>query len=397
MLQRAVNYWKGHVKLRVVSGFPERVLNICAARQIPFWGLEWEDDLTFTFTMTRKDYARLQKAAERMDCTIHVVEKEGMPYLLRRFRRRYALVIGLGLCLALSLFGSFFIWDFTIEGNEAVREEEILRALEKYGVSLGTFGYGIDSSDLRNHILLEIPELSYIAVNVRGCRAYVQVRERQAAPELVNKREPGNTVARRDALVTAIQPYDGQKMVLPGTMVQEGALLISGVTDDEQAGTRFLRGMGKVYGRTWYTLRCQVPAVVEEKQYTGEEHVRFALCWGNRRINLYAGGSPALANCDKTVERTPLTLPGGIALPITLVKETYRVYEIAERERTQAEAEELGRTVLEAYLLAGLDEGTVEEAAYTSIPWEGSILTELNAECQEQIGIFVPIPKEEAA
>ena len=103
MLQRAVNYWKGHVKLRVVSGFPERVLNICAARQIPFWGLEWEDDLTFTFTMTRKDYARLQKAAERMDCTIHVVEKEGMPYLLRRFRRRYALVIGLGLCLTLSL------------------------------------------------------------------------------------------------------------------------------------------------------------------------------------------------------------------------------------------------------------------------------------------------------
>ena len=293
-------------------------------------------------------------------------------------------------CPIFYCLGNFFFENDTVEKLPA-------DFLEKYGVSLGTFGYGIDSSDLRNHILLEIPELSYIAVNVRGCRAYVQVRERQAAPELVNKREPGNTVARRDALVTAIQPYDGQKMVLPGTMVQEGALLISGVTDDEQAGTRFLRGMGKVYGRTWYTLRCQVPAVVEEKQYTGEEYVRFALCWGNRRINLYAGGSPALANCDKTVERTPLTLPGGIALPITLVKETYRVYEIAERERTQAEAEELGRTVLEAYLLAGLDEGTVEEAAYTSIPWEGSILTELNAECQEQIGIFVPIPKEEAA
>ena len=59
MLQQAVNYWKGHVTLRVESGFPERVLNLCAARQIAFWDLCWETPLSFTFTMTRKDFRRL--------------------------------------------------------------------------------------------------------------------------------------------------------------------------------------------------------------------------------------------------------------------------------------------------------------------------------------------------
>ena len=48
MLQQAVNYWKGHVTLRVESGFPERVLNLCAVRQIAFWDLCWETPLSFT-------------------------------------------------------------------------------------------------------------------------------------------------------------------------------------------------------------------------------------------------------------------------------------------------------------------------------------------------------------
>ena len=396
MLQQAVNYWKGHVTLRVESGFPERVLNLCAARQIAFWDLCWETPLSFTFTMTRKDFRRLKKAAERLNCQLQVVEREGLPYLLRRFRRRYALVAGLALC-ALTLFaGSFFIWDFEIEGSETVQEEEILRALEKYGVGLGTFGLSIDSEQLRNHILLELPELSYIAVNVRGCRAEVQVRERVFPPEIVDKRRGGNTVAKKDGLVTEIRPLDGEKLVLPGATVQEGQLLISGVTDDEQAGTRFLRGMGKVYARTWYDLRCKVPQTVRRKHYTGEERTRVALCWGNRRLNLYwGGGTPE--HCDKRVERTQLRLPGDIMLPVTLVRETLRFYEEAEEPRSAAEAEAAAAAMLRQVLLSGMEEGAVEQERVTTVPLDGSYLTALQAECLEQIGRFVEVPREEAA
>ena len=57
-------------------------------------------------------------------------------------------------------------------------DEEILRALEQNGVGIGTFSFSLDPEGLRNRVLLEIPELSWLTVNVSGCRATVQVRER---------------------------------------------------------------------------------------------------------------------------------------------------------------------------------------------------------------------------
>lgn len=62
-------------------------------------------------------------------------------------------------------------------------------------------------------------------------------------------------------------------------MVRAGQLLISGVVDSGYGGSRQVAGMGKVYGRTWYTLRCRVPLTVEEKVYTGEKTVRRAVYW----------------------------------------------------------------------------------------------------------------------
>ncbi len=395
MLQRAVNFCMGAVTVEVESAFPERILNLCGAHGIPFWDLTWRSPVCFTVTMTRKSWRRLRQQAERLDARLTVEGREGLPYLALRLRRRTVLLAGLAACILLFFYSTFFIWDFAIEGNVTVSDEEILRSLRKNGVTLGTFAYSFRSDDLRNHVLLDIPELSYIAVNVSGCRANVQVRERTAVPEDVDKRKPGNTVAVRDGLVTDIRPYDGEKLVLPGTTVQEGQLLISGVVDDVQAGTRFLMGRGKVYARTWYQLRCKVPGEKEAKAYTGEEKTVFALCWGTKRVNLYNSSSIDREDCDKITVRTQLTLPGGIVLPVTVVKETYRYYETETVERTQEEAEELASQVLKKTLLSGMDEGLVEEERYSSVVWEGGYLVELAAECHEQIGRFVEIPTEE--
>lgn len=392
MMKRIVNLLKGEVTGRVESGFPERVLNLCAEYGVAFWDLRWESPVAFTFTLARRDWKRLRRLSKRVDCDLTAVSWKGTPFFLGRMRRRYALWVTLALGLAALVYSSFFIWDFQVEGCETVSPQEILRALERHGVGFGTYGYAVDSPELRNLLLLEMPQLSYIAVNVKGCRAYVQVRERVPAPEIVSQREPGNTVAAKDALVTAVQPWGGEKQVLPGTTVKEGQLLISGVVESDFSGARYLRGMGKVYGRTWYQLRCQVPLTVQERTCTGEEVVRRALLVGKNRINLYFGSSISGDTCDKITTWEKWRLPGDVALPVTAVTETLRPYTLSPRQRTEEEALALADTVLTARLADCLEEGEVLSRTLTAQAVGDALLVTLTAECQEQIGRFVELP-----
>lgn len=394
MLKHIINLAAGEVTGRVESGFPERVLNLCAEYGIVFWDLSWESAVAFTFKMTRRDWKRLRRLSRRIDCDMTAVSWKGAPFFLGRVRRRYGLWITFGICLAALFMGSFFVWDFEIEGNETVSEQEILRALAKNGIGFGTYGFSIDSFELRNYMLLDVPELSYIAVNVKGCRAYVQVRERKPAPEIINKRDAGNTVASKDALITAIQPWDGEKQVLPGTTVKTGQLLISGVVQNNVSGVRYLRGMGKVYGRTWYELECRVPLTAWEKSFTGVEKTRRAILVGKNRWNLYFSSSILGDTCDKITSWEKWELPGGVALPVTMVTEKLRFYDLVERERTLDEALALGQEALEARLAGYIEEGDILRQEISSKQEDGVLVVTLTAECEEQVGKFVSAPQD---
>lgn len=395
MLREMVDLLRGQVTGRVESGFPERVLNLCAEYGVRFWDLRWESAAAFTFTLTRRDWKRLRRLTARLDCDLTAVRWRGTPFFLGRLRHRYGLWITFGLC-ALALFlGSFYIWDIEIQGNERVPDHVILRALENHGVGFGTFGYGVNSPTLRNDLLLDVPELSYIAVNVRGCRAYVQVRERVQPPEIISKQRPGNTVAAKDALVTAIWPLDGEKQVLPGTMVKAGQLLISGVVDSGYGGVRYLRGMGEVTGRTWYTLRCKVPLTVEKKEYTGRTWTRRALLFGKKRVNLSFASSISGDTCDKIVHWKQWALPGDIPLPVTAVTETQREYARVPDRRSREEAMALADIVLTRRLAECLAGGEVLRRELTCAAAGDMLLVTLTAECEEQIGKFIDLPKEQ--
>lgn len=390
-----LNRMRGQVRIRVECAFPERVLNLCGVRDLAFWDLEWESAAAFTCRMSRQDYAALRRAAEQLECTLTVVGREGVPFFLGRFRHRQALVTGLVGCGLALFLGSFFIWDFEVEGNETVPEERIFRALENCGVGIGSFGLSLDGEDIRNHVLLEIPELSWIAVNVSGCRANVQVRERVEPPELLDETTPTNVVARRAGLVLEIRDWNGMGTVLPGTAVTEGQLLISGVEDLDTLGARVLAGMGSVQARTWYSLTTTIPLTGMQKQYTGREQTKISLVFGKHRVKFFSNSSIEAGNYDKIINRTPLSLLG-VPLPVTVVTETFRFYETAPAALNKAAVEELGEQILTEQLEAMVaPHGTVTSTLCTSRQRGDALEITLKAECVEEIAESVPIYTEE--
>lgn len=395
MLRRIINHLQGQVLIRAESAFPERILNLCGARELAFWDVTWESPTAFTCRLSRRDWHILRQAAKHLDCELTVVGREGAPYFLFRFRHRQVLLIGLTLCATALFLGSFFVWDFVVEGNETVPTEKILRALEKNDVHLGAFGLSLDGESIRNHVLLDIPELSWITVNVSGCRAHVQVRERIPAPERLDRQTPSNLIARRAGLVLKVRAVDGVAAVQPGTAVTEKQLLVSGVEDTETVGARVLAGMGSVTARTWYTLTAAMPLEVLEKQYTGEEKTYLSLVFGTRRIKFFSNSSIQGEKYDKITNRVPLSL-FGLRLPATLVSETCRFYETVPASREAAEAERAGEAVLTSYLASIVEPyGSVSSTLCSSRQRDGVLLVTLSAECVEEIGVRVPIYTEE--
>ena len=401
MFRKTTELLRGYVRVRVESVWPERVLNLCAARGIALREPEWTSANELRFSVARRDFRAFRKALGNTDAQWSLERRAGAPYFFARFRRRYALLAGFAALAALLIVNSLFIWDFEVSGNDTVPDEKILRVLSDCGVHRGTFVHSFRSQDLCNHALLELPELSWLTVNVRGCRAYVVVRERELPPEIVNHRSPTNIVSGRAALVTRVLALDGRAMVQKGAVVQKGQLLISGVAEIDDvmqpsASTRFLAGRGEVWGRTWHEMSVKIPLTYEAKCYTGAEKHEYALLWGEKRLKFQKDSSNIGVNCDKIINQTKWRLFGTIALPVTWEEETYLPYETCSFTRTREQAEAMGRSVLEAQLAALLGEtGSVTSAQFT-VKQQGQTLTvTMSAECLEQIGEEVPIAMDE--
>ena len=392
MMRRIMQFLRGMVWLEVECPCPERIWNLCALYGIPFWDVRWRDETHFTLRTTRRGARTLRQAASELPVTFRRRREKGAPLLLWRLRRRYVLAAGTALVLALTVSGQIFVWDFRVSGNETVPTETILRALEEYGVTVGSRALDIDQEDLRNHVLLELRDISWLAVNVRGCTAHVQVVERHRPPEIIQERQPSNVVAARAGLVTKVEAWDGRAEVQPGATVTEGELLISGVVDSERTGVRLLHGMGRVWGRTWYELAVLVPLEKEVRESTGKTEVHYALDVGKHRINFFGRGSQSGPDCDKITQYQPLTLPGGYRLPLTLVREELTPCTVSTVKRSREEALEEGKE----WLLSALQdtmtaEGTVQETRFAGAVQPGGLLVTMTAECLEQIGVPVPL------
>ena len=99
--------------------------------------------------------------------------------------------------------------------------------------------------------------------------------------------------------------------------------------------------------------------------------------------------------CDKIIRYDPLTLPGGLRLPVTLVTEETTVYETETVTRTAEEARQEGEAQLTAYLQQLLGEdGSITDTRFETEQQGQWLLVTMQAECREQIGREVPVERE---
>lgn len=266
---KLLRYIKGYVGFTATGAFIERFLNLAARRRIPVWGGSKRGERYSGYT-SANTYGMLHEPARKSGVRLKVTGKYGLPFRRRRYRRRKGLLFGI---LVFFLFlGTMnnFIWNIEVHGNETVSERRIIEVLEDCGVKVGTFSHTVNVREAEGRALLELPELSWIALNMDGSTIRVEVHEAVEPPEAIDPKTPCNVVSTGTGRIVSIHVYEGQGTVEVGDTVLAGDVVVSGLVEDSLGKISFRHARADVIAEIRDTITVEVPLYSVQARETGE-------------------------------------------------------------------------------------------------------------------------------
>ena len=282
------NYLRGYVVIEINGVFTERFLNICTHRGICVWNIEKKSKTKITACISIQGFKMLAPIAKKSFCTVHILKRCGAPFILHRYRKRKAFLLGLLICIIMLYAMTNFIWVIEISGNEDITDETIYTCLEECGLTVGARKSVIDPDTIKSNVMTKMPEIAYISVNIKGTTASVDIRERTKLPETFDKNIPCNIVAKADGVITDYTLKSGVPVVKVNDVVQKGQILVTGIMEGNNE-VRFTHSDGEVMARVWHEEFADLPMFSEKKVKTGNNKSKHMLKIFNFYVKLYRG------------------------------------------------------------------------------------------------------------
>lgn len=272
LLMKLLGFLLGYVSFTARYGFPERFINLCKINRIPLKNLRCIDSVVSAQT-DLKSYKRIRPIAKKSGMTVRISKKHGLPFLVRKHRKRLGLLVGAVFCILSVIFLSTRIWHIEISGNVRVSEEEILSAVEALGVREGASLARIDVSETEAAALRRLPDVSWLNINFSGCTAMIEIRETVEKPLTDQPSDPCNIVAAHDGQILILRPFNGTAETFVGSAVLKGDLLISGIEENKDLTVNFCKAEGYVVAQTVrnseYKLKQSFPALRKTAERKG--------------------------------------------------------------------------------------------------------------------------------
>ena len=334
-MRALLNTVQGWCEIRTESEHATDALNQLKAAGFAHWRMRTDTEGTLRFRMLMKDTEQFL----RLCPTASAGRLHGLPSLLKKYRGRWGIPIGAVLFSLLIWLSCSVVWAIDVTGNERLSEREIISMLEEYGFGIGSRFREVDFDILQNDFLLTTDEIAWIAVNMEGTVAHVQVRENLGGRSRGESTAgAANVIASEDGQIVEVRVIGGRAAVQRGDVVRAGDLLISGVLAVREDGMRFEYGKGEVFAQVLREICVESPLICEEYTPTGRETVRKTVNFFAKDVKLFRNSSIEYATYDTIIMEKQLSLPGGLDLPIWITTETVRETAPTTVTRTEAEA-----------------------------------------------------------
>ncbi|MBC8570862.1 sporulation protein YqfD [Zongyangia hominis] len=339
---RLFRWFCGYVRFTVTGDFIERFLNLAMRGGVNIWELHREENRV-TGCVLLRDYKRFRLFTRKTGVRVRHTGVAGLPFVGKKYRKRVGLLLGVVAFFVALFVLSQFIWQINVNGCETVDPQTILDAVQEYGLKEGVFRGSVDAREIENRVMIKLDTLSWIAINIQGSTANIEIEERVKPPEMLPLDDPCNVVAGHEGMIVRVEAHDGKAMVEKGDAVQKGELLISGIIESKSGKNIVKHAWGKVIALYDETMTIRVPLKQRQKVLSNEKKERGFLRVGPVEIPLSLGSSPG-ENAQVRIEERQLSL-FGFALPIHHGQRVYQdfSYEEVTLSQSQAKAQALAR------------------------------------------------------
>ncbi len=384
----ALSLWyslRGYVKIQIKGSAPIRLIELARENGIPVRGIRSEGPGVLTACVTPNGFFQLRAVNRRAKCSVRIIKRSGVPFILAGLRARPMLFWGGAAALAAVYLLSGFIWRIDISGCLNTDEKQIIDALKEEGVTEGTPVSQIDHSGLGDRLILRTSGVAWIGVTIEGTRLLVEVVEETPPPEALDDTTPADIVATKRAMIASIFVYEGEAAVKEGQTVNAGQTLVSGALTHAEG--RFVRARADIVGRVWYTGRAFVSNETAEFVRTGRVQDAAVI----EIAGMEAAEPPEFAKYD--TERSISCDCSGFFLPMTVAKEIR--YEIESRivQRQEDELMRLAREASFSRASAQIPEDARIVASETTFQvTENGLIAITVIETNENISAASPIP-----
>lgn len=326
----------GYVEISISGINPERVLNMALSRGLSIWDIRIIDNHHYQLKVSLGGYKALRLLVKNSSCKIKIIRKKGLPFLYMRAKRRKVLVLGTFFFIIALYMMSSFVWFVEIVGNEQIPTEMIKAKAGELGIKIGAPLASFEKNKVAEELLLEIPELSWVGIQIQGTKIVIEVAEKTFR-SLGDENIPGSLIARENGRIAELLVLKGIPLVEEGDWVKKGQVLILGVVYPEitisetgeisPAGEpQIVRAKGLVRARV---IRDKVEkcSLQEKKLYdTGTEKHVLILKLRDKEIYLKGTEEQPFANYRMVRHVKPLFVYKGRNLlgPVELISIIYK-------------------------------------------------------------------------
>lgn len=264
-------YIRNYLTISAQGGFSERFLNLCNKNKISIWNLNFNKN-GFTANVYGKDFSRIRHVARKSGVSLKIISKSGLHFSLHKHRKRKGLLIGAIFALFFMLLMNLFVWEIEITGSENISREKVMSVIKKVGLEYGTFSPAFDRIDAsRNAINIFDGDILWMAINIKGSKATVEIREMKKAVSDNSNTNPSNLMADFDGILIQTETHSGVQNAYSGELVSKGEILISGIYENEDGSTMYQHSEGCFSALHQKTLEKNYNDELEFKAFSEEK------------------------------------------------------------------------------------------------------------------------------